>query len=34
MNADGQEIGRLMGDADWHSEEARALIAALLSASE
>ncbi|MEZ5675248.1 Thiol-disulfide isomerase or thioredoxin [Thalassovita litoralis] len=33
LNADGQEIGRLMGDADWHSDSARALIAALLPQS-
>lgn len=31
VNPEGQEIGRLLGDADWHSDEARALIAALLS---
>ncbi|MBA84517.1 TlpA family protein disulfide reductase [Thalassobius sp. S69A] len=30
VNPEGQEIGRLIGDADWHSDEARALIAALL----
>lgn len=30
LNAEGQEIGRLLGDADWHSDAARALIAALL----
>lgn len=33
LNAEGQEIGRLMGDADWHSDSARALIAALLPQS-
>lgn len=32
LNKEGQEIGRLMGDADWYSEEARALVAALLAA--
>ncbi|MGH1355994.1 MAG: TlpA family protein disulfide reductase [Thalassovita sp.] len=34
LNAEGQEIGRLLGDADWHSQEARALIAALLTKAE
>ncbi|WP_246032414.1 TlpA family protein disulfide reductase [Thalassobius vesicularis] len=33
LNPEGQEIGRLIGDADWHSEEARALISALLGRS-
>lgn len=31
LNAEGQEIGRLIGDADWYSDEARALIATLLA---
>jgi thiol-disulfide isomerase/thioredoxin len=30
LNERGEEIGRLIGDADWHSDEARAMIAALL----
>ncbi|WP_420568336.1 TlpA family protein disulfide reductase [Thalassovita sp.] len=30
VTPEGQEIGRLMGDADWHSDEARAMVAALL----
>lgn len=34
LNTDGQEVGRLLGDADWHSDEARALIAALLPAAK
>ncbi len=31
LDRDGQEIGRLQGDADWHSDSARAIIAALLA---
>ena len=31
LNADGQEIARLRGDADWHSDSARAIIAALIA---
>jgi thiol-disulfide isomerase/thioredoxin len=31
LNAEGQEIGRLTGDADWHSDSARAIVAALLA---
>ena len=34
LNSKGQEIGRLLGDADWHSDEARALVAALLPKAE
>lgn len=30
LNPEGQEIARLMGDADWSSDSARAIIAALL----
>ncbi|SEP78715.1 TlpA disulfide reductase family protein [Thalassovita taeanensis] len=31
LNPEGQEIGRLLGDADWHSDSARALIGALIT---
>ncbi|MDF1803252.1 TlpA disulfide reductase family protein [Thalassovita sp.] len=31
LNTEGQEIGRLLGDADWHSDAARGLITALLA---
>lgn len=31
LDAEGQEIGRLMGDADWHSESAQAIIAGLVA---
>ena len=34
LNADGNEIGRMQGDADWHSNEALTLIKALLPKSE
>jgi thiol-disulfide isomerase/thioredoxin len=34
VNPQGQEIGRLLGDADWHSAEARALVSALLTPGE
>ena len=34
LNPDGQEIARLRGDADWASEEAMALINALITPSE
>lgn len=30
IDPDGQEIARLTGDADWHGESARAIVAALL----
>jgi thiol-disulfide isomerase/thioredoxin len=30
LNTDGKEIGRMQGDADWHSDEALTLIKALL----
>ena len=30
LNPQGQEIARLMGDADWNSDSARSIIAALL----
>ncbi|AVO39708.1 TlpA family protein disulfide reductase [Pukyongiella litopenaei] len=30
IDPEGREIGRLIGDADWHSDSARALVAALL----
>ena len=33
LNAEGQEIARLRGDADWASESAKAVIRALLPAS-
>lgn len=29
LNADGEEIGRLLGEADWSSESAKAIFAAL-----
>lgn len=32
MNPEGQEIARLRGDAEWHSESAQAIIAALIAA--
>ncbi|MDX1781211.1 MAG: TlpA disulfide reductase family protein [Thalassovita sp.] len=32
LNPEGREIGRLMGDADWNSEDAHALIEALIAA--
>lgn len=32
LNPEGNEIARLRGDADWNSESARAIIAALLAA--
>ncbi len=31
LDADGREIARLRGDADWHSDSARAIISALLA---
>jgi thiol-disulfide isomerase/thioredoxin len=31
LNPEGQEIARLRGDADWNSDSARAIIAALLA---
>lgn len=30
LDRDGQEVARLMGDADWNSESARAIVAALI----
>lgn len=30
LNREGQEIARLQGDADWHSDSARAIVAALI----
>lgn len=32
LDREGQEIARLQGDADWHSDSARAIIAALIAA--
>ncbi|MEO8530633.1 MAG: TlpA disulfide reductase family protein [Deltaproteobacteria bacterium] len=32
LNREGQEIGRLMGDADWSSDSAKKIIAALIAA--
>lgn len=32
LDREGQELARLVGPADWHSEEARAMVRALLSA--
>ena len=32
LDRDGQEIGRLTGDADWASDEAKALISAVIAA--
>lgn len=32
LDRDGQEIARLQGDADWHSDSARALVAAWIAA--
>jgi thiol-disulfide isomerase/thioredoxin len=34
LNANGKEIGRMQGDADWYSDEALTLIKALLPKSE
>ncbi|WP_206615056.1 TlpA family protein disulfide reductase [Mesobaculum littorinae] len=34
VNPEGEEIGRLQGDADWAGEDARALIAALIGDGE
>ncbi|MEC7256853.1 MAG: TlpA disulfide reductase family protein [Pseudomonadota bacterium] len=31
IDREGHELGRLIGDADWHSDSARAIIAELLS---
>ncbi len=31
LNPEGQEVGRMIGDADWNAPEAHALIAALLN---
>jgi hypothetical protein len=31
LNRDGQEIARLQGEADWSSDSARAIIAALIA---
>ena len=33
LNADGQEIGRLQGEADWSSESALAILRALIDAA-
>jgi len=34
LDAQGQEIARMRGDADWASEDAKALITAILAAAE
>jgi thiol-disulfide isomerase/thioredoxin len=34
LNPEGQEIARLTGDADWASDEARAVLAALIGGGE
>ena len=34
VDPDGNEIARLLGDADWHSDSARAIVAALLAESD
>ena len=31
LDAEGQEVARLMGDADWNSESAQAIVAALVA---
>ena len=31
LNPEGQEVGRLIGDADWNSDDARAVLAALMA---
>ncbi len=31
LNRDGQEVGRLLGDADWSSDSAKAIVSALIS---
>jgi thiol-disulfide isomerase/thioredoxin len=33
LNRDGLEIGRLTGEADWHSDSAREIVAALIAAN-
>lgn len=33
LDPEGREIGRLIGDAEWHDDDARALIAALIGAA-
>jgi hypothetical protein len=30
LNPDGQEVGRLIGDADWNGADAKAVISALI----
>lgn len=32
IDAEGREIGRMIGDADWHSDSARAVVSALIEA--
>jgi hypothetical protein len=32
LNPEGQEVGRLIGDADWNSPEAHAVLKALMAA--
>ena len=34
IDPEGREIARMQGDADWHSDSARAIVAALLEAGE
>lgn len=34
LNPDGQEIARLRGDADWHSDSARAIFGAITGADQ
>lgn len=34
LNRDGDEIARLTGDADWHSDSARAIVEALLASTQ
>ena len=34
LDAEGREIARLMGEADWQSDSAKAIVAALIAAGE
>ncbi|MFQ5439199.1 MAG: TlpA family protein disulfide reductase [Paracoccaceae bacterium] len=34
LDPEGREIGRLQGDVDWHSDEAKAFLGALLAGKQ